>query len=216
MTQLARLSHDMKTPLNAISLYNDRLRKMKPNDPDRHACHEVISDQIDRLVCITRSILEENRSVAGRDHIDIAVLLQDMVSIYENLHPEYSFVLLLPSDLPLIVGDGSAFGRVLTNLLDNAIAYSQPSQIVIAAALQSDGIQLRIRDRGYGIPVKILPHIFKPRFRGSSSVPGNGMGLTIVQDIIHAHDGRVEVASTTGVGTVIRIILPQSILVDLP
>jgi len=216
MTQLARLSHDMKTPLSAISLYNDRLRNMKPNDPDRDACHEVISDQINRLVHITRSVLEQSRQSVGDDHVDIAVLLQDMVSIYENLHPDYSFVLLLPSDLPLIMGDAPALGRVLTNLLDNAVAYSHPTEIVIAAALQSDGIQLRIRDRGCGISARTLPHIFKPRFRGSSTVPGNGMGLAIVQDIIHAHGGRVEVASTAGVGTVIRIILPHSILVDLP
>ncbi len=216
MNQLARLSHDMKTPLSAISLYNDRLRNMKPNDPDRDACHEVISDQITRLMHITRSILEQSPPSTGRNHVDLAILLQDMVSIYENLHPEYSFVLLLPSDLPLVIGDGSAFGRVLTNLLDNAVTYSQPSEIVIAAALQSDGIQLRIRDRGYGIPIKTLPHIFKPHFRGNSTNSGNGMGLAIVQDIVRSHGGKVEVASTLGVGTVIRIILPQNILVDLP
>ena len=208
---LASLSHDMKTPLNAIALYNDRLRKMKPDDPDRQACHEVIADQINRLVQIAHNVLERNPSSAGHDEVDIMTLLRDMVSIYRRLHPDYTFVLYAKTNLPPILGDGPALGRVLTNLLDNSIAYSQPTQIILAAEIQSDGLQLRIRDRGYGISPQYLPHIFKPHFRGNSTVPGSGMGLAIAQDIIDAHGGRIEVASTVGVGTVIRIILPQSI-----
>ena len=216
MTQLrlASLSHDMKTPLNAIALYNDRLRMMKPDDPERHACHAVIADQIDRLVQIARSVLENHAASERYGEVDIVALLRDTASIYQELHPGYTFRLHAKTELPSIWGDGPALGRVLTNLLDNAVNYSQPTQIVIAAELQSSGMQLRVRDRGYGIPSKYLPHIFKPHFRGDSTVPGNGMGLSIAQEIVHAHGGRIEVASTVGVGTVIRIILPQNIFLD--
>ena len=213
-THFASLSHDMKTPLSAIALYNDRLRSMELDDPERHACHEIIADQIDRLVHITRSVLEDHRPAVINDSVDLTALLLDTVSIYEKLHPEYTFVLLASDELPLIKGDGPALGRVLTNLLDNAIAYSQPTQIVIAAELQSEGLQLRVRDRGCGIPIQMLPHVFKPHFRGNSTVPGSGMGLAIVQDIIHAHGGRIEIASTAGVGTVIRIILPKNLFIN--
>ena len=213
MTQqsLSSLSHDMKTPLNAIALYNDRLRTMEPDDPDRQACHEVIANQIDRLVHLTRIVLEHRAPSAGYDEVDLTALLEDMVLIYRELHPAYTFTLHTETDLPVIWGNGPALGRVLTNLLDNSIAYSQPTQIILAAELQSDGIQLRVRDRGFGIAPACLPHIFKPHFRGESTIQGSGMGLAIAQDIICAHGGKIEVASTVGVGTVIRITLPQSI-----
>jgi len=212
---LASLSHDMKTPLTAIALYNDRLRAMKPDDPDRQICHEVIANQINRLVHIARSVLEHDTALEECDQVDLVTLLEDTVSIYQKLHPGYTFLLRTETFIPPVWGDGPALGRVLTNLFDNAIAYSQPTQIIVAAELQSDGVQIRVRDRGNGIPPNHLPHIFKPRFRGDSTVPGNGMGLAITQEIIHAHGGRIEVASTAGVGTVIRIILPQNIFVEL-
>lgn len=216
MTQLrlASLSHDMKTPLSAIALYNDRLRTMRLNDPERHACHAVIADQIDRLVQITRSVLEQDANSIRYDEVDIVALAKDTAAIYQKLHPGYTFQLYVETELPLILGDGPALGRVLTNLLDNAVNYSRPTQIVIAAELQSGGLQLRVRDRGSGIAPEDLPHIFKPRFRGSSAVPGSGMGLAIAQEIVHAHGGRIEVASTVGVGTVLRIILPENIFLD--
>ncbi|MCY4158967.1 MAG: HAMP domain-containing sensor histidine kinase [Bacteroidetes bacterium] len=210
------LSHDIKTPLNAIALYNDLLRTMEFDDPERQICHEVIADQINHLVHITRSILEQNTRPEGHDQIDLISLLQDTASIYQKLHPEYTFLVNIDNLIPPVWGDGPALGRVLTNLLDNSIAYSQPTLIVIAAELQSGGIQIRIRDRGDGIQPNQLPYIFKPQFRGNLTVPGNGMGLAIAQEIVHAHGGYIEVASTVGVGTVIRIILPQSIFVELP
>ncbi len=216
MTQLrlASLSHDMKTPLNAIALYNDRLRTMKPDDPERHTCHAVIADQIDRLVQIARSVLEHHTESQRYGEVDIVALLEDTACIYQELYPGYTFQLHVKTELPSIWGDGPALGRLLTNLIDNSVNYSQPTQIVIAAELQSDGLQLRVRDRGAGIPPKDLPHIFKPHFRGDSTVPGNGMGLAIAQEIVYAHGGRIEVASTVGVGTVIRIIFPQNIFLD--
>ncbi len=218
MTQLrlANLSHDMKTPLNAIALYNDRLRTMDPNDPERHACHTVIADQIHHLLQMTRRVLEPGQEDSAYDAVDLVALIKDTASIYQKLHPGYTFQLHTKVELPLIKGDGPALGRLLTNLLDNAVAYSQPTQIVIAADLQSGGIQLRVRDRGYGIPPEYLPHIFKPHFRGNSSVPGSGMGLAIAQEIVHAHGGRIDIASTVGVGTVLRILFPQTLFLSSP
>ncbi len=206
---LASLSHDMKTPLSAIALYNDRLRDMRPDDPERDACHTVITEQVDRLVQMMRCVLKNFRSSVQYQEVDIGAMLRDTADIYRQLHPNYTFVLHARKELPLVWGDGPALGRVLTNLLDNAIAYSQPTEIVIAADLQSDGIQFRVRDRGTGIAPEYLPSIFKPRFRASDTVSGSGMGLAIAQEIVHAHGGRIEVASTVGVGTVMRVILPQ-------
>ena len=206
---LASLSHDMKTPLSAIALYNDRLRDMRPDDPERDACHTVITEQVDRLVQMMRSVLENFKLSVQNEEVDIGAMLRDTTDIYRRLHPDYTFVPLARKEFPPVWGDGPALGRVLTNLLDNAIAYSQPTKIVIAADLQSDGMQLRVRDRGTGIAPEHLPNIFKPRFRASDTVSGSGMGLTIAQEIVHAHGGRIEVASTVGVGTVMRVILPQ-------
>ena len=91
-TCLTSLSHDMKTPLTAIALYNDLLRRMEPNDPERQTCHEIIADQISRLVQITNTVLGE-RSTGG-NIVNLASLLKDTVAIYRKLYPDYPIIFI--------------------------------------------------------------------------------------------------------------------------
>ena len=112
-----------------------------------------------------------------------------------------------------VTGDAAALGRLLANLLDNAIKYNRPGGRVTAAlARQGDAAVLTVADTGIGIPADALPRIFERFYRvdkgRARDEGGTGLGLAIVKHVAQAHGGRVDVESRMGKGTTFRVILP--------
>jgi signal transduction histidine kinase len=116
----------------------------------------------------------------------------------------------VPLDLPAITADVNQLSQILMNLLLNA-AQATPAggSITISAGLeQSAGIiELRVRDSGSGIPADILPHVFEPFFTTKRG-KGTGLGLSISQSYIRSHGGDIQLESTPGAGTSVRVTLP--------
>jgi signal transduction histidine kinase len=121
--------------------------------------------------------------------------------------------------LPRLSGDRARLKQVVLNLLDNAIKYTPAGgAITVDASLaQTDGgprVVCAVRDSGEGIPADDLPHIFDKLYRarraGGRPVEGSGLGLTIAQQIIHAHGGEIIVDSTLGKGSTFTFSLPVS------
>jgi len=116
----------------------------------------------------------------------------------------------VPLDLPAITADVNQLSQILMNLLLNAAqATAAGGSITISAGLeQSAGIiELRVRDSGSGIPADILPHVFEPFFTTKRG-KGTGLGLSISQSYIRSHGGDIQLESTPGVGTSVRVTLP--------
>jgi len=116
----------------------------------------------------------------------------------------------VPLDLPPITADVNQLSQILMNLLLNAAqATSAGGSITIAAGLEqsADIVELRISDSGSGIPADILPHIFEPFFTTKRG-KGTGLGLSISQSYIRSHGGDIQVESTEGAGTTVRVTLP--------
>jgi signal transduction histidine kinase len=117
----------------------------------------------------------------------------------------------IPADLPPISGDREALTTAVRNLLDNACKYSPQSKAVWLYAETADsGVRVRVRDRGIGIPAGEQRHIFERFYRGAHSTPranGVGLGLSLVQHVIAAHHGEVEVESREGEGSTFTIVL---------
>jgi two-component system phosphate regulon sensor histidine kinase PhoR len=114
---------------------------------------------------------------------------------------------------PPVVGDASSLGRLVGNLLDNAIKYNRPGgRVTVRVAARGDGVVLEVEDTGIGIPDSALPRIFERFYRvdkgRARDEGGTGLGLAIVKHAAQAHGGRVEVESSLGVGTVFRVFLP--------
>jgi len=118
-----------------------------------------------------------------------------------------------PSDEALIVsGDKTALGRVLANLLDNAIKFSvERGMIKVASRNEKSNVIIEISDNGIGIEEKDLPHIFERFYRAdkSRSTLGNGLGLSLALSIVRVHGGEITVTSTKGKGSIFSIILPS-------
>ena len=109
-----------------------------------------------------------------------------------------------------------ALTRVVDNLLANAAKYSGDSRWIrldVSASGRGDEIELIVEDRGVGIPKAELKSIFEPFFRGEeailSQIQGTGLGLSLVRQIVEAHEGKIVIESNPGEGTVVTVLLPS-------
>lgn len=115
--------------------------------------------------------------------------------------------------LPPIKADATQLRRVFTNLIDNAVKFSQrDGRIVVSTMHDKNEIRISVRDQGAGIAVEELPRIFDAFHRGKvgAKVEGFGLGLAAVKTIVEAHGGRVLVESGMGIGSTFTVILPRS------
>jgi two-component system phosphate regulon sensor histidine kinase PhoR len=122
----------------------------------------------------------------------------------------------VPENLPLLEVDPLRFEQIILNLLENAVAYSNPPRrIVLSAGYHEGEIEVRVADNGIGIPPADLAHVFERFYRvdkGRSRVSGGtGLGLSIVKHMIQAHYGSVQVESEVGKGTTVILRLPASL-----
>lgn len=222
---VSNVSHEMKTPLSAIQLYNNLLSEMDPDDPERETFHRIIAQEVTRLATMTDNVLnfsdmERGQMRLGLEKIDLRPLLSETVQIFRRLYGErgYRFGLVVPETLPAIYADPDALRGVVFNLLDNAVKYSRPHTVYVQAYLAHREMQcfvaVDIQDRGIGIDRDKTRRLFEPFYRAESHlaqrVSGSGLGLSIVHAIVEAHEGRVEVESTPGEGATFRVLLPPA------
>jgi len=120
----------------------------------------------------------------------------------------------VPSDLPSVEADADRLAQAVGNLVNNATKYTPPEgTITISAGVENQQVWIRVSDTGPGIAPEEQAHIFTPFYRGRTNdrqLPGMGLGLSIAQDLVVAHGGRLEVQSTPGQGSQFTIWLPVS------
>jgi PAS domain S-box-containing protein len=220
-------SHDLRTPLTTIktSLY---LLERTINDPAKRQRYiTVIKDQTARL----HQLLEDLLSLSQLDKSSVEefsfemrslnLLLQNVVAGQQEAarRKNHTLTLSVESNLPPILVDDRQLNRALTNILTNAVNYTPDGgQIGVRAFLRDDRIAVEIQDNGIGIDEQDLARIFDRFFRADaargSESGGVGLGLTIARRVIEAHGGDIEVESTVGQGTTVRVWLP--VVSDLP
>jgi len=214
------IAHDLRSPVNRIrGLTEMALTQGRSEDDWREIGAEVI-EECDRLVGLIDTMLEiaqaNSRAMRIPDQmVDLGVLAADAVELFQPLAEDKGLALELdPSPEPVRTrGDVSKLQRVVANLLDNAIKFTPPGgRVVLSLADGPDGATVRVADTGLGIPPENLPRVFDRFFRGDQarSTPGNGLGLSLVQALILAHSGRVEVESEPGLGSIFTIHLPPA------
>jgi two-component system, OmpR family, phosphate regulon sensor histidine kinase PhoR len=119
------------------------------------------------------------------------------------------------TEIPEISADSLRIGEVVTNLVNNAIAYTQQGEIVVRIKANSDSVTTSVSDTGQGIPEDALPHLFTKFFRVQGVLEagskGTGLGLNISKNIVEAHQGRIWVVSKLGKGSTFFFSLPITI-----
>ena len=218
MSFVTGISHELRTPLAVIKSAAANLEDGVVNDPERMQKYgQLIGKESSRLTDMVEQILElagvlSHKKAVNLQPTQIDDLVEEALDVCKESIKENAFQvdLSLAPDLPQIRGDAQALQVALSNLITNAVKYSNGSRwIGIQTLLQKNGkgpeVQISVSDRGIGIPEEDLPYIFEDFFRGPSvrkaQIKGNGIGLSIVKKTMEMHNGRVTVQNDQATGT---------------
>ncbi|HEU4703415.1 MAG TPA: ATP-binding protein [Conexibacter sp.] len=217
----ALVSHELRTPLTAILGYVELLLSDDTGDfPVEHARHlEVIDRNARRLVRLVGDLLfaaqvDGAPLLLEPGEVDLAALVHDAVELARSRATEAGIALETEIEsVNRCIGDRDRLAQVLDNLLLNALKFTPPGgRIAVRLADAGAQAQIEVADTGVGIAEQELPHLFDRFYRARNatglSVPGLGLGLTIVRTIVEGHGGTVSVRSREGEGTSFTIQLP--------
>lgn len=213
------VAHDLRSPVTRMrGLAETTLTGDQSLEEYRDMAGAVVEES-DRLVGIINVMLEIAETDAGlrppaKKPVDIKEIIQDLAELYSSVAQDKGIALTTEApEIALVVyGDRSCLQRALANLLDNAIKFTQRGgQVVVSAHIEKQHLVIKVIDNGPGIPKDCLGRIYDRFFRGdqSRSTPGNGLGLTLVQSIVHAHGGEISVESAINQGTQAKLSLPM-------
>ncbi|MCB9452345.1 MAG: PAS domain S-box protein [Anaerolineaceae bacterium] len=216
---VADVSHELRTPLSVL---NTRIYLLERAGPENQAKYlPGLKEQIERLTTFVETILDLSRLEVLRE--SITLLPVDLNSAAEqvitHIRPRaeisnLSLTFLPDPTVPTVKADHNQILQVITNLVANAINYTQQGGVHIATGFdpQRNKVWLKVQDTGVGITEEDRPHVFERFYRGkragSSSIPGTGLGLSIIKEIMSIHNGDVILESEVGVGTTFTIWLP--------
>lgn len=209
---VARLSHDIRTPLNAITGYADLLLAgvRGPLTPAQRLDVERIQRSEQHLLSLVTAILDYAKLEVGEvsfrlANVPVVTLLDSAQSLVapQLAARDLTLEVLPASPLLTAYADADKVRQVLVNLLTNAVKFSPPGgRIVLSAAADGAGVAIRVTDFGSGIPAELLPAIFEPYVQLAPSAPGaTGLGLAIARDLALGMGGDISVTSTVDMGS---------------
>ncbi|HWE62245.1 MAG TPA: HAMP domain-containing sensor histidine kinase [Chloroflexota bacterium] len=148
------------------------------------------------------------------ERVDFDALVQETLSMVVGAASIGSApVHVHASSNAIVQGDRARLGRVLQNIIGNALKYSPAATpVYIDLAASDQWVTISVRDQGLGIPASDIAHVFEPFYRTSTvvGIPGSGIGLAGAKSIVEHHGGRITLESTLGVGTEVTVVLPRS------
>jgi len=216
---VANVSHELKTPLTAVSGFADTLLDDDIPPEQRRRFVETIRENAGRMQRIVDDLLDLSRIESGSWQpraglVDIAGVTRDVFADIRHRADRKQIRLIaeIPADAATVFGDPTAVRQVLGNLIENAVRYTSSGSVTVRSRLGGDGTWIDVLDTGIGIAPEHLPRIFERFYRvdpaRSREQGGTGLGLAIVRHLMDAHDGRVEAASMPGNGTTISVWFP--------
>jgi two-component system sensor histidine kinase KdpD len=211
------ISHDLRTPLASITASVTSLIEGDASFDagDSTELLETIRHEADRLNRLVGTFLQLSRMRSGgfvpaKSPAAVDELIEGVVGRLEPVLRGHRLRLLLREDLPEVPMDVTQIDQVLTNLLENAAKFSPPgSEIAVHAVRWQDVVQVRVADRGAGIPAEDRERVFEPFYRAEGDTGrGTGLGLAIARAIVEAHGGRIWTDGAPGGGTTVVFELP--------
>ncbi|MBI3298390.1 MAG: PAS domain-containing protein [Elusimicrobia bacterium] len=219
---VANVSHELRTPLASIKGFAETLRRGALEDPEvRLEFVTTIEEYADQLTALVDDLLELAAVEGGRlplksETVDLeaaaAAVLAGLAPIAEPAETALSSE--IPAGLS-IQGDGAALGRVLRNLVENAVKYNRRGgRVTLSAAREGTMVRVSVADNGIGIPAADLPRLFERFYRvdkaRSRERGGTGLGLSIVKHLVEAMGGAVRAESVEGEGSTFSFTLPAA------
>ena len=217
---MTSISHDVKTPLASLVGYLEAIECKIVAGEEKDEYVHVAFEKADYLKHFVENLFEWVKLDSGEQIFHFEVLdlnelsrniIVDWISVLENSNFDYAFD--IPGAEYLMRIDANAYSRILNNLLQNVLIHSKGSKIVFHVFEDNLQAKITITDNGKGISPDHLPHIFERMYQcdQSRSAGGNGLGLSIVKELVAAHKGTITVDSTPDRGTTFTLLLPKSL-----
>lgn len=214
---ISDLTHELRTPLTVVRGYLEQLAD-ESIDPSGELYLKLVKETR-RLERLTYDLQELSKAEAGYLVISIQAaylypLLQSLVEKFSDQLMDEGPVLQLdcPSDLPAILVDIDRTEQILVNLLGNALRYTEKGSIILKAWAEKKWVWIAVIDTGIGIAKEDLPFVFERFWRADRSRSrysgGSGIGLAIVRRLVELQNGRIQVESELGKGSIFRFCLP--------
>lgn len=217
---LADVSHELRTPLSRIRVALD-LAAEGDVERARKYLEEIRIDleELDQLLgdVLTAARLDQ---AGGRGEVPLRLqqvqaqeIVERAADRFRRSHPGRELTVRVEGGLPRLVADPVMLRRVLDNLFDNAVKYSEsPAPVEVVARQDGSALLVSVRDQGIGVDPLDLPRLFTPFFRTDRSrargTGGVGLGLVLAKRIVEAHGGTITVESRPGLGTTVRFSIP--------
>jgi len=220
---MSTVSHEFKSPLTSIRQMAEMLVRGRVPSPERQQkYYTTILQQSERLSHLIDNILDFSKMEDGQkifrfEKADIIPVVKDIVESFQKHTADQGFhiSLTIPEPLPDVAFDKEAMEQVIHNLIDNACKYSGESKNIEVQLLpKGNKVVIIVRDYGVGISKEDQDKIFSRFYRAgeelTQTVKGSGIGLTIVKQIVEAHQGEITVESSPGKGSIFSVKLPVS------
>lgn len=220
---VAHASHELRTPLTNVKTRLYLMRK-QPDKLDEHL--SVLEHVTSRMRRLVEDLLDLSRFEHGMlelriQETNLNLLLREVASLQQAEAEARGIQLVYesPSQQIVALADAERLTQVITNLVVNAINYSDTGSVVAlrlysvrGESLATSPIAIEVEDHGIGIAPEHISNIFQPFFRVPSEIQGTGLGLSIAREIVQLHGGDITVTSALGVGSIFRVLLPQAIV----
>ena len=216
---VANISHELKTPVGALAVLAEALA----DEDDLDIVHRLSEKMVDEAIRVGRTIddlLELSRIEFGgeavKDPVIVESILQESIERVRSLATSHSIKVVMntPDADMQVIGDRRQLVSAVSNLVENAVKYSEPdSTVEVTALVDSDWVEMQVRDFGVGIPMRDLERIFERFYRvdraRSRDTGGTGLGLAIVRHVANNHGGEVSVTSVEGEGSTFVLKIPR-------
>lgn len=223
---LSRISHELKTPLNGITGMLQAI-KFEARDGIRQKKADLALHSADRLLSLINDVLDYTAIINGEltlKYSDFCIrsLVEDIVDAHKSTCKDKGirlFAALSFDDLTYIHGDAARISQVITHLLSNAVKFTDTGFVSIHVSLkQRSGnhvLLVSVEDSGVGMGESELTNMFRPfendRLNASEDLNGNGLGLSIINQLVERMDGELDVRSTPGKGSCFDVTLPVEV-----
>ncbi len=217
---LANVSHELRTPLAVIKgsansllqpdvIFDEQTRREFIMSIDRDA--DTLSRLVDDLLMISR--LEANALEVKKKQHKISEVIANIEDRLDKLTIKHHLKIEIPHNIPPVYFDEVRIGEVLTNLVENAVKFSDDNtNITIKAELKNKEVIVTVADEGIGVPLELQQKVFERFFQGEGRKTGRrkgtGLGLAICQGIVQAHGGKIWVESKPNEGAKFQFSLP--------
>jgi PAS domain S-box-containing protein len=219
---VANVSHELKTPVAALTVAADSLG-MALEDEDLEAARRFadrLAAEVARLGDLTRDLLTLSRiqttAPGATGPVDLGDIVRRVVErlAHEAERKSLAVRVDVPADMPQVAGDADDFESLVQNLIDNAVRYTEVGSVAVTLAPAEESVVLAVKDTGLGIPRRDLDRVFERFYRVEKSrarhTGGTGLGLSIVRNIADTYGLGLELKSAEDAGTTVTVTFPQA------